>query len=208
MRYVKLFITFLPLFLFILVSGKTSAQTADFVAFSINNRYAFFRVINPASENQPIKYLIFDMKKERVIQEYKTKRNMEYWNRYFGNLSKVIGIKRKQYKGYSVQMQCKETVYKGEEKPGMGTDRVFDWNKAPAVFHRKKCTLYLVYNKYGYFKKTPLFEHSLSSYTAMPTVTHYVWWAPHLKAVAVVLIWNVKSYGHSNFHYKVFALSW
>lgn len=185
--------------------GKSLRKKADFLAFSKDNRYAFFKVLNG---NKLSAYIIYDMKREKIARLYNTKTGFERWQSFIAKTPTLRGIKSKTYKGYSVEVKYTKRVFEGKQMPGSGSGMYFDLNKENAVLKQKKCVFYLVFDSKNVYKKTPLFSSAFSSYAAMPDFDFKVWWGENLRSVAVAVIWKIRAYAYYETRYKVFALSW
>jgi hypothetical protein len=109
-----------------LYSERTQSGYVDFLCFSKDLRYAYFKTTDLSKEIF-IKYGIFDTVKRKLLYEYKTGSELKKWNRYFISASKEKGIETHSYKGYSVKM-----------RPGLGafltTSTQLAWNTKMTMF--------------------------------------------------------------------------
>ncbi len=192
----------------IINASNYKIEIADFAAFSADYKYAFFRIINPNSPDTPVKYTVFDMKHEKIIKKFRTDEDLLKWNLYFAKIIKLYGIKKQSYKGYSVTMQSKNITSIGK-KTGM---HIKDSNpnsyKNRDILYKTTSIFSLIYDKNKFYKKVNLFETSLCSYSSYPKPSYSVWWDKNTKALAIVVLWKIKSFGFTNYKYKVYALSW
>ena len=185
------------IFLFFLISaflysGSRNKGLCDFICFSSDLKYAFFKTAYPSGRDF-IKYSIFDTVKRKLLYEYKTKNELLKWNSYFRGVLKQKGIMAKTYKGYGVNIVSRLNGVREE---------------GGRVLYNNTYTLNLEYKDSNVYKRLRVFEIAISSYQKAALFRYRVYWAKNARAFAVCMFFENDIYANYKTSSFFYALSW
>jgi len=156
----KIYLSILLLFVFLANTFTVSLpEKLEFLGFSLDNKWAFFRGIKPENSISPLSYFLYDTKKRVIHAEFKNPSGLVIWNRYYNPSQIEQGIETRSYQGYSVTLET-QTEILGERQSGVsGNTENIPQNRKLYV---RKCIFNLEYHRYNVYKRIRLFEYNIS----------------------------------------------
>jgi hypothetical protein len=175
-----------------LYSERTQSGYVDFLCFSKDLRYAYFKTTDLSKEIF-IKYGIFDTVKRKLLYEYKTGSELKKWNRYFISASKEKGIETHSYKGYSVKIASRYNAVNEA-----GARRLFN----------NEYTISLEYKNDNVYKRIRVLVLNVSSFERKAILNYRVYFSKSARAFALSLLFTNDVYAGYKTSQFFYALSW
>lgn len=198
------------LFLLVLFSNSYSnnmAQEWEFIGFSHDKRWGFFRGLSVNNFSVPLSYMIYDMRKNKIANLYRTPEDIRIWKQYYNPSLIIPGVETRSFRGYSVVMERKTEAVNERNYPVSGSTA-----PAIAVFTRKTviqhCIFYLEYHQYNAYKRLRLFEYSVSQNERPASLRYRVWWDKSARAFTLIILSSDKMVSPRVVKSFVYGLSW